>query len=153
MIIDIPKLRPDGEWFEGDEPSAMLDLAGDRAIRIERPIHYRFFVQPVSGKLVVKGELSLPVDLECGRCADFFSTILGVSSFLRAYDISGAVETVDVTPDIREDILLQLPTFPVCKADCRGLCPQCGCNLNHGRCSCRPPESNRWGALDGLSLG
>lgn len=153
MIIEVPKIRPDGEWCEGDEPYSLLDLEGERAIRLSRPIHYKFWVQPVSDKLVVKGDLALPVELECGRCADFYSTILAVSSFLRAYDISGAVETVDVTPDIREDILLQLPTFPVCRPDCKGLCPQCGHNLNRGKCSCRPPEAKRWGALDGLSLG
>lgn len=153
MIIDIPKLNPDGEWFEGDEPASVLELDGDPGVRVQGPIHYRFFAQPVSGKLVVKGDLALPMEQACSRCADFFSTTLQDSSFLRAYEISGGVETVDLTPDIREDVLLQLPPFPVCSPECKGLCPQCGKNLNQGPCSCRPPESNRWGSLDDLKLG
>lgn len=152
MIIDIPKLREEGEWFEGDEPASILELEGDSILRLEGSIHYRFFVQPVSGKLVVKGTLTLPLSVACGRCAEFYSTTLADSSFLRAYEISGGVETVDVTPDIREDVLLQLPSFPVCSPDCKGLCPQCGQNRNKGTCDCRPPEGNLWGALDGLSL-
>lgn len=152
MIIDIPKLREEGEWFEGDEPASVLELEGDPSVRTAGDVHYRLFVQPVSGKLVVKGDLAVPLSIVCGRCAEFFSTTLADSSFLRAYEISGGVETVDVTPDIREDILLSLPTFPLCSSDCRGLCPQCGKNLNQGNCKCRPPEGRRWGALDGLKL-
>ena len=152
MIIDVPKIREEGEWLEGDEPSAILELEGDKSIRLLGPIHYRFFAQPVSGKMVVKGDFALPVEIECGRCTEFYSTTLADSSFLRAYEISGGVETVDVTPDIREDVLLQLPTFPVCSPACKGLCPQCGQNWNQGPCTCRPPEGNLWGALDGLKL-
>jgi uncharacterized protein len=153
MIIEIPKLRPEGEWFEGDEPAEVLDLAADPTVRVSEPIHYSLFVQAVSGQLVVKGELRLPLQVQCGRCTEFFSTIIAESSFLRAYDIPGAVETVDVTPDMREDILLQMPHYPVCSTDCKGLCPQCGTNLNKGSCSCKPPGDNRWSALDNVKLG
>lgn len=152
MIIDIPKLREEGEWLEGEEPAAILDLDSLRGVRARGGIRYRFFVQPVSGKLVVKGEMGLDLEFECSRCADFFSTTLRDLSFLRAYDIAGGVEAVDVTQDIREDILLELPAFPVCRTDCQGLCPRCGKNLNHGPCGCRPGEESRWGSLDGLKL-
>lgn len=151
MIIEIPKLNIDGEWFEGEEPVSILGLE-DSKVRLTSPIWYRMWVQPVSDRLVVKGEWGLKLDLECGRCADFFSTTLGDSSFLRDYEISGGLETVDVTPDIREDVLLALPAYPVCREECRGLCPTCGKNLNSGSCSCQPPGSLRWGSLDGLKL-
>ena len=74
MIIDVPKIREEGEWLEGDEPSAILELEGDKSIRLRGPIHYRFFVQPVSDKMVVKGDFALPVEIECGRCTEFYST-------------------------------------------------------------------------------
>ncbi len=152
MIIDIPKLRPDGEWFEGEEPASILEL-NDPGVRAVGPVTYRFYVQSVSKQLVVKGTVQVPVEMQCGRCTEFYSTTITESSFLRAYEISGATETVDVTPDIREDILLQLPHYPVCSADCKGLCPQCGTNLNKGTCNCRPPADHRWGALDNVKLG
>ena len=151
MIIEIPKLNPDGEWVEGVEPVSILGME-DSKVRVDQPIWYRMWVQLVTGHLVVKGEWGLALELECGRCADFFSTTLGDSSFLRDYEISGGIETVDVTPDLREDILLALPAYPVCREDCRGLCPTCGRNLNDGSCSCQPPGSLRWGSLDGLKL-
>ncbi len=152
MIIDVPKLRPEGEWFEGEEPASILEVS-DPAIRAKAPIAYRLHAQAVSGQLIVKGAVRVPVELQCGRCTEFYSTTIEESSFLRAYEISGTTETVDVTPDIREDILLQLPHFPLCSPDCKGLCPQCGINLNEGTCDCRPPADNRWGALDNVKLG
>jgi uncharacterized protein len=152
MIIEISKLNPDGEWFEGVEPCSILDLEGESKIRLDQPIRYRMWVQAVSGRLVVQGEWELALGLECGRCADFFSTSLGDSSFLRDYEISGGLETVDVTPDIREDVLLAVPAYPVCRDECRGLCPTCGKNLNSGSCACPPPGNASLGALDQLKL-
>lgn len=153
MIIEIPKLRPEGEWFEGEEPASILDLSQESSLHLAAPIHYRLFAQAVSGQLVVKGTLRLLLEIQCVRCAEFFWTTIEESSFLRAYEISEATETMDVTPDIREDILLQLPHFPVCSPDCKGLCPQCGTNWNRGSCSCRPPDDHRWSALDNVKLG
>jgi uncharacterized protein len=151
FTIEIPKLNPDGEWFEGEVPVSSLEVAGGN-VRLEQPIRYRMWAQSVSGRLVVKGAWTLDLRLECGRCADFFSTTLGDSSFLRDYEISGGVETVDVTPDIREDVLLALPAYPVCGEACRGLCPTCGKNLNGGPCGCPPSGGVHWGGLDGLKL-
>ncbi len=46
-------------------------------------------------------------------------------------------DEVDLSPLVREAILLALPTRPLCKEDCRGLCPHCGTNWNLGSCDCR----------------
>lgn len=43
---------------------------------------------------------------------------------------------VDLTPLVYEQVLLALPTRPLCAEECRGLCPQCGANLNTGQCAC-----------------
>ena len=153
MIIEVPKIPVEGTRFEGDEPAAMLDLGGNKHLRATQPVRYQFDVEIVTNELIVRGEISTEVEFECGKCAEFFSTTIGDSSFLRSYDISGKVETVDVTPDIREAVLLALPSYPICRPECAGLCPRCGKNLNAGSCAC-PPEAgeNRWGTLDGLKL-
>jgi uncharacterized protein len=48
--------------------------------------------------------------------------------------------TLDLTDEIRQCILLELPMKPLCRRDCAGLCPQCGKNLNEGPCTCLPDE-------------
>ena len=152
MIINVHRIPPEGCTFEGEEPPDTVDLAeGDDLVRVSGPIRYRLAAEVVSRELVVKGEISAPAELACSRCAAFFSTTLSDSSFLRAYDLPEGADTIDVTGDLREAILLQLPNFPICSAACEGLCPQCGRNLNQGPCDCAPLEGDaRWSALDGL---
>jgi uncharacterized protein len=60
-------------------------------------------------------------------------------------------ESLDLLPLARDAILLNLPQAPLCRADCAGLCPMCGADLNEGPCSCRPTiNEGRWAALDAL---
>jgi uncharacterized protein len=44
--------------------------------------------------------------------------------------------TLDLTEAVRQYVILERPLTPVCREDCRGLCPQCGANLNERTCSC-----------------
>jgi uncharacterized protein len=59
--------------------------------------------------------------------------------------------TLDLAPAVREQWLLAVPSFVVCREDCRGLCPQCGLNRNEGTCTCREADTDpRWAALRAL---
>ncbi|MHB8669737.1 MAG: YceD family protein, partial [Acidimicrobiales bacterium] len=58
-------------------------------------------------------------------------------------------EEVDLEPLVRDALLLELPLAPLCRKDCRGLCPTCGADLNEGACACVPDDRDpRWAALD-----
>ena len=59
-------------------------------------------------------------------------------------------QEVDLTPELRESILLALPSHPVCRTDCGGLCPRCGRRLAEGACACPAPPAHGWEALAGL---
>jgi len=156
MIIEVTKISPGGSEYDGEESPTILDLGNSPHLRIEGPISYHLRAEVVSRELVVTGRIGVRVAQECGRCAGFFSTTLQDSSFLRAYPVPEGVETVDLTEDIREDILLLLEPFPVCSPVCKGLCPRCGKNLNEGACSCKPGEGDEgpgsWSELDRLRL-
>lgn len=53
---------------------------------------------------------------------------------------------------VREQVLLSLPGRVLCRPDCKGLCPQCGQNLNQATCQCTPASADpRWNALAGLA--
>lgn len=54
---------------------------------------------------------------------------------------------LDLRPAIREQWLLAVPAYAVCRDDCRGLCPRCGADLNAGDCRCPPAPDSRWNAL------
>lgn len=57
---------------------------------------------------------------------------------------------LDVRPAIREQWLLAVPAFALCREDCKGLCPRCGADLNVGSCRCQPKVDPRWAALNAL---
>lgn len=61
-------------------------------------------------------------------------------------------ETVDLEPLVREHLLLAVPYAPLCREDCKGLCPQCGIDRNVESCACEKPVDPRFAALKGLKL-
>lgn len=60
---------------------------------------------------------------------------------------------IDLSPAVREQVLLSAPASPLCREDCKGLCPKCGKDLNDGDCGCdRKAIDPRWSALKGIQL-
>jgi len=147
------QIGEDGLPLEGEEPGEMLELEQDPVARADGPVRYALHVEPAGADLVVRGEVEAPLRLRCPRCAQFFSTTVRVSSFLHAYEWAEHPESLDVTSDVREDVLLEIPGYALCDEACKGLCPQCGKNLNDGPCGCAPSGDalSPWGALDGLT--
>jgi uncharacterized protein len=63
------------------------------------------------------------------------------------YPIPTGVQMLDLRPAVREEWLLAVPAFALCREACRGLCPTCGADRNAGECSCPPPTDPRWDGL------
>jgi len=70
---------------------------------------------------------------------------------LEVVPLRSELESVDVGPSLREALFLAAESFPLCRPDCRGLCPGCGRDLNVEACVCAPraPEP-RWRGLEKL---
>ncbi len=60
---------------------------------------------------------------------------------------------VDLTPLIREEVIIATPQAPLCRRDCRGLCPVCGIDLNDSPHEHQAEADQRWSALKGLRVG
>ncbi len=153
MKIWVARIPEEGSQYEGDDPAEILGLGEDSFIKVTGGVHYALHAQHVSDELVVRGALSVGLDLKCTRCTEFFSTTVTDSGFLRAYPAFEDTDFVDITEDMRENLLLHIPGFPVCSEECKGLCTQCGTDLNKGSCSCTAGDRpNPWSALDSLDL-
>lgn len=59
-------------------------------------------------------------------------------------------EEMDITADIRDELLITLPMNPLCSDECSGLCPVCGGNRNKKKCSCSQGGNLAWSALDNI---
>lgn len=151
MHIQLNQVLPDGSVYEGEEPGSILELENDPLARARGPVGYSLNANVTSDQLVVTGRLWAELGLLCGRCGHFSSTRIEVSSFLRAYSLSQRIEAVDVTPDIREDILVALPSFSVCswKGE-SGVCPESGVDIDALKRDTVDADDDRWDALKNL---
>ncbi len=116
--------------------------------------------------VLVMAELDLaPVGLECARCLEPFETPISVT-FDEEYVLDRDPLTgrplptepddfhidehrhLDLSEAVRQYEQAALPIRPLCRPDCRGLCPRCGSNLNLGPCGCAETDpDDRWSAL------
>ena len=140
----------------GSLPGEFLDLAADDQFQAAGNFEYDLTAQLVSGGVLVSGSISAPVSSSCGRCLNDVEFTLSVDDLQLFFEIPDGMEILEADEDLRAELLLQLPMNPLCAPDCRGLCPQCGANLNEKSCDC--PQGNSaekvspWSALDSLNL-
>ena len=154
IYFDTSQLGHEPLELTGEEPGELLDLARDPIAREDGPIRYDLVLDAAGEDLIVTGAVEAPLKLRCARCAQFFSTTVRVSSFLHAYELAEHPVKLDVSTDVREDLLLEIPGFPLCEASCKGLCAQCGQNWNAAACGCAPVEDvlSPWEALTHLKV-
>jgi len=150
IIIEPWRIPEEGKDIEGEVPSEVLALEKDAGATAEGPIRYDLHAQCVGQELIVTGTVESEVRFTCSRCADIFHREIRDNSFFCEKEVVNLHETLDLTDEVRETIILGFPNYPLCKESCRGLCPRCGVNLNREQCGCKPPEPERWSALSGL---
>jgi uncharacterized protein len=149
MKIHLHQIPEGGAHLEGQETGEILEL-NDPAIRPPQNVAYSVFVQAAKNDLLVTGQLSVDLELECVSCLRRFHYPLSVPDFVFETAIDGR-ETIDLTPVIREDILLVLPSHPRCDWDGHSVCP--GLRIEKGiSIESMPEASNAWDALDELNL-
>jgi uncharacterized protein len=69
-----------------------------------------------------------------------FSTDPDLQDDPSVYPLTEPLTHVDVRPAVREELVLAVDAYPLCREDCRGLCPRCGADLNQGACACAPAD-------------
>ncbi len=149
MKIDLIELPIEGQTFEGEESGEELNLQTGEVIKVTSPLRYRIFGQIVSEMLLANGTLAIEAMTACSRCGKLFPVSMR-ESYHYDEEVDADTEYVDLTADMLAAMICAFPSYPVCREECAGVCSQCGVDLNAGTCDCRPPEDNRWSALDNL---
>ena len=145
MKIHIDQIPEAGlKLSETHEPSH-LDL-GRADIRFAEPINLSAQVTKGVGNISVKLAICATMHLNCSRCLEEFTLPLSKEIKLnfpienKACGSTGRrpAGEIDLTDNLREEIILSYPLKPLCRPDCLGLCPTCGRNFNKGECNCKP---------------
>ena len=113
-----------------------------------------------SGGFVWHGRMEGSVVMPCRRClTDVTASVKDDAYVIFAeagsdetddpdvYVLSERSNQLDLTPVVREQWLLNVPAFALCRDDCKGMCPKCGKNWNDGPCDCAQTGDSRWDAL------
>jgi uncharacterized protein len=153
------------------EINRILGQGPVREYHVEGPIAVSVSYYRAGTDLFFAGEIGARTGAACARCAEEFDAsatspfrfVLAPKAVgpanehnLKVDDLEFSLydgDEIDLSPLIREQLILSLPTRPLCREDCRGLCPQCGINLNRETCGCREVRlDSRLAALRALKV-
>jgi uncharacterized protein len=150
VIVDAELSAEDPVWEEGD-------------IRPSTPLRVRGRLSAAGpGQYYWHGSIDGDLSLECNRCLGDASAHVheeahlifaepgaeGVEEDPDVYQIGERSEELDLRPALREQWLLNVPSYALCRDDCKGICATCGAELNLGSCDCKPVSVDpRWDTL------
>ena len=169
MKIDLNRSDGSTTEFEIDIPMDDIDLESEFA-RVEGSVRAEGEVSNEESLTVIDAEINAPLSIDCSRCLKpssrshevSFRTAFVVGDEaseegeleldLRDLELSTSEsDEIDLVDVVREQIVLGLPSHPLCSDDCKGLCEMCGGNLNEKQCDCKEQNTDpRWAALRDL---
>ena len=163
IIINTSHILPDTPYLlDGTESAEILELPpdADPPLAPAGDITYHLSAVMAGADLIVTGRASVPLATVCARCLDDITVTVAVKDLCFHFEKVRDLE-VDLTDDVREELLLAFPSCFYCSPDCKGICPMCGANLNHASCACDTREAepepdaaapSPWDQLDALNL-
>lgn len=153
MHIEIDKIDSKGLVLN-DRAAADKDLLVEEDGAFLEDIDYNIHLSREKEKIRAKGNMHTTVSIPCARCLEpielkIDSPIDIILLPAQLIELTGETlgeedleyiffegKSIDVTKILMEQVNLLIPVKPVCSPSCRGLCPQCGVNLNHEQCHC-----------------
>lgn len=162
MKIRVRDVTESPEEVEFEEPTSELNptLSSGPApdFLCASPAKVRLTHYSAGRDLFFDGAIEAPLRGRCARCLEDYGVAISAKFQLLVVPAGSSLgdagdeedvevtvydgEEVDLTPLVREQILLSLPTTPLCRESCRGLCARCGANLNRENCGCPADEGD-----------
>ena len=166
MKMDLRNIKAEGYELSISEAPQDLELLVD-GYEFPEPISVEISADKSGDEIIVQGQISTFVEMECSRCLEIFEMAINpkIQFVIQLLDTSAPQHSddddfvilpktsgeFDISDRIRESIYLELPLKPLCSETCRGLCPMCGINLNETECECTPDKTDeRWDSLKEL---
>jgi uncharacterized protein len=183
LIINVDALAEANQPFEADLPRDFIDgvlrAQPPTEFQADGASHLQGAATKMGRKVLVRTQFRVPLTGPCRRClkplhldepVELVRTYVPAGQAPAPGEHKGAAsegsfdpalvdedtyagKEIDLKPALREQILLQIPSPPLCREDCLGLCPKCGKDLNEGECGCdRTVIDPRWAALKRLQV-
>jgi uncharacterized protein len=162
MIIKLYEIE-DEIRVEGEVDGARFKRPEDAELNFPRPITYDLKIEKIGEDFRVFGKVNGLLSFPCARCLEEFSyaieTELHIDLMRKPKDFDPEIELrdeeldvcyfegdeVDLDPYVYEEVVLSIPIQALCSDACKGMCPQCGKNLNREECRCDRPGTSLLG--------
>jgi uncharacterized protein len=128
VLINLSQLERGTLRLKGALTAAELELEGlDEVVRVEEPVNYDVTAEKMEKAVLIQGQIRLKLRCECVRCLKVFERPLELKDWACLLELEGEEpvpvvnDCMDLTPFLREDILLEFPQHPLCAPECGGL--------------------------------
>ena len=157
LSVNLRHLEAHEVRLQGELPVKELDFdLRDDMIRLKKPLRYDLTAEELLDSILVRGRLQQALDCECVRCLKPFTHTLSLENWALHLPLEGedkvAIDNdcVDLTPFVREDMLLEFPQHPVCQPECAGLKKKTKARTAGGKEAAA--KTSVWTELDKLKL-
>jgi uncharacterized protein len=153
LLINLSCIGEHGRCIKGSLSPEIVDVSRSDHLRLPYPVDYDLNISIVQASALIIGRVYSTICCQCDRCLSDFEKFLENPNICHYIPVTED-KTIDLTDEIREDMLIVFPQKVLCSKDCRGLCRFCGQNLNKKKCSCpnENSDTNAWNQLDELCL-
>lgn len=163
MRISLSSLREGISEFEFHISGSAFEFR--EGIAFPDGIEVKVNITPVGGDYLIDLRVRAEGGFVCDRCSEFFRQIIeNKVQTIFTFDeekideenddiklLLPSVHEIDISQEVRDALILSVPVKLLCRESCKGLCVQCGTNLNRGSCQCIPDNSDpRWDVLKNL---
>lgn len=159
----LPIINNDGKKMQICEDIELVSSSAD-SFRFLSPAHVSGFAQNIGGTIELYASANVSAEFICDRCAESFERVIEFDiedKFKKEDEFSSDEKNPDITilggtsidfdELVYESFYMNLPSKLLCSDDCKGLCPICGKNINHGECGCKTETTDpRFDILDKL---
>ena len=159
LLVNLRHLEKKNLLLTGELPVELLELEGvDELIHVRWPLKYDLEIQKFEKSILAQGSLELRLQCECVRCLKPVPWRLDLSDWACHLPFEGeekvtiANDCVDLTPYIREDILLSFPQHPLCHPECRGLPEWRACKQDQASGAPHRDAGSAWAELNKLKF-
>lgn len=135
MKIRANQIPIEGLAVEEDIEAKELDIETNE-VKFHEPLRVKGWITKITNAVSASLKLTGAFYIDCSRCLEKFKIDLDKTLKLN-FQVEMSDDVIDFDTDIREEIILDYPMKPLCKPDCKGICPKCGNNLNDETCKCK----------------
>lgn len=165
---------PGDSWCLQGHVEADRYMLGDKELHLPNGVDYDMMFTNAGDGILATGIVRADVEGSCDRCLDrasfeiageveeyyLFSAPDDPEAYEDGFELIGETRCIDLSGALSDALVMDTPFVVLCRPDCAGLCPVCGCNLNQKDCGCRADaervragaENNPFAALRDLKF-